>query len=855
MSMYVLLLAGWTLGAPMVKERHFQETFGDQMQPLASFAHHGSVHRELVALNHVFNTYRLVLVELQPALVHLVEFGTHPQTGPTSDLPAPLHTSLALITSSLGGRIPSASLHPTMHLVHERAKQALKSIVQDQTMGGSATYLRQFKTAIDLLLQQTEIWLESIEAPGTPSAQAVDQIQMYEELEQALDDLGQGEREIQRARNGQNQEQIATAYRRTEQALGHVLDIWATARSYGIDFMREGTHLKWTEIRVPQNLPTKNLKNTLALIRKRWGYIEALIAKLSTPPPQIDLAKTTAALFPVTTKEIRVEIRWPQIEDRVNIVRRIRIYRRNDLEQIRQNMLEQYVCGDAIKQEELDDNLVNLDTNNELIDVLEPQAGVFRETLDTWPVAPPIYTVVSVNAFGQESKPVTIRPEAIAEAVPPISALKLNYIPIEPKDDEFYRSANDVHITWKPSLNDTKAHPKKHAWIEQWGLARVQSYALLRQIGSQDFIKITELPPGSKTYLDRPSSDAFGRGVRYRVLTIDDHSLGVLPSEGCATSNLVQFDLTSRLELARHGYAWLNAPTHTQLKRQGELIDPSLHKALQTRFENVGILRKKSLLTRWWSQLSANSKELFVNESFHSDQDESASTLSLSTTHKLWLRLWSLQDNDPDVSAQIDRCWQVLSPNTRNERTKSWLATLEPAYRQWLLDQSHQTTQHQAQKTLRMITWWTDRDPVEKNRIEGWWNELDSQSKGSYKQRWFDGLVEAAKLQVRNPSPQDHAPKDWLKLLQEPPRTLGQQAWRDLLVWLAWHELSEDEQFELLPSEINWAGRFLSRVQYLLRPLDLKTQFRGTLVFLWTVFATCISTWLVLAWRETKSLR
>src|SRR5690606_3065771 len=118
-------------------------------------------------------------------------------------------------------------------------------------------------------------------------ARVIDNAAIFEDLADALDEFAAAENEIRRRRRqGGSQDEIAGAFRRTEIALGHLLDLWAAARQLGID-LTDRTDMALLDLKVSPQISTESLQLITARVEERATGLEEVVASLDVRPPPL----------------------------------------------------------------------------------------------------------------------------------------------------------------------------------------------------------------------------------------------------------------------------------------------------------------------------------------------------------------------------------------------------------------------------------------------------------------------------------------------------------------------------------------------------------------------------------------
>ena len=824
-----------------------------------SFSEQGILHRTTAVFENTLNTYRLVLVELEPSLGRIASLGESAQAGPSTALPSVLQEVFSRLASVLHGRVAAGQQDYLARYHHGRAYRALKAIAQENRMGAMASHLSQFVDSLGAMVEQADFLVRILADIPETETRIIDQDELFDELGDALDEVRRGEKDIARFQKEKaGIELIAGAFRRTEVALGQVLDIWATAHRYGIDLMGAGGEdvFALSTNRAPA---TGELVKILDQVKPRLARLRVLNQRLNRRPTSFHSSLVNAEILPKGHNSVAVRLDWSRALQGVQGARRIRIYRQYDKEKLRQHLAYLMGCKSILNaqaQREVEGLLETFSFEREMLAELPITHAFFTEELSEEPIVSPNYSLVPISPFGVEGEETEVVPTWVPRDLEPVVYLTAEHKALSANDPSFYWNANTVTLNWRLSRSDIRRRPFYAEYAKSHGLPVVKSYRIHRNIG-QGFEEVAMLSAGQDHWLDFPSFEQLAHGVRYRVEAVEEEGGAVAMHSVCTPK--VQVDLRDHLRLAKAGAFWVQGTTRAQLQRRISIdSDPAFLGNLKKRFLSLAPGQRAEKIKEWWEWVASDEKRKMIDEATSRQQEwrgnESfpVSFAALGPNHLRWTILSALIAAQPTLESEIDRWWSLIGEKERLRRTKIWINLWPPFSRRWFEAKLKEGRPYEVQTPLRLWSWWTDRDSFEQKSIEEWWLGLEEFRRDEYLQKWYGELPLSLRWDAALSGMRSGSPKATQSILDEPEQRLPDWMWRSFLLWRVWHGAGPSEQLRIINAETGLWQKCWSWIVYGLRPLDLKLRFHLLLIVLISLLGGSSSILVGAAWLKKR---
>ncbi len=802
----------------------------------------GSLHRAAATFESVLDLYRLSLVELVVATRRVREAGGADEATPSDPPPEPVVEVYARIARTLRHRIPEASLPPIARGYHAEAMDALDALAAADHLHQIPGPSRAFVVALRELARSAHAVVDLFSRKRPILARVIDQSAIYDELSDALDEFAAAEEEINvRRRQRANPDGIAGAFRRTEIALGHLLDVWAAARQMGIDLTAtDGEPI--VDMQIPPQISTAVLELIVARVELRLAELEPVIVAMEAAPAAIPSPLQSVELVPDGEKGGKAHLEWSAPPVGATAVAELRIYRREDraatLEQLRvmfQCQGKSRAQADAAAEEALE----ALAPEAVRVATLAPGRTRYTENLETLPVSAPLYRVLPVSSFGVEGE----GPEARSAFLPPrpdgARLVTAEAVAPPPDAPDFYHLADAVEVRWRLADSDPQRYGEAadahEALARAHDLPLIALYAVERRASTgQDRGRIiAELPAGESSFVDHPPLELLRRGLQYRVYAVTAAGQPGRTTAACEFSEVLSHDPSQDLVLAAAGAGYLERPTTHERQMIQRFKDEALYEEAKLRFGQRE--DSEQVWLRWWSSapeearigwlrgmtatLAAKEKGRFLG----------SWDLSLSERDEPWARAEIfLASQPPQLADEVDRWWSLLDEAARQTARQGWRQSLNAAHRSWLEPRfsGDDDTRAAAEAPARLLIWWSSRGVLEQARLDAWWNDLAESERSAALRAWYDSLPEPARLGVRWPDWETRTAAEQRAALARPPAYMPDPLFKELLAWLAWEDLTGEARLAAIREEVGDLAASTSALKLALRPADKLAGFR-----------------------------
>lgn len=784
---------------------------------------HIGLHRVTATLDATFDLYRLALIELVPSIERIAETGETPTATPSTPLPAPTVEVLKRLTNSLTHRIPFDALPAIQRGYQAEAEDAFEQLSVAQTLGDVAGPLRILQRAILGLLRSADDILDLYNRERPLQMRLVDGSFVLDEISEAIDEVARAENHITRTREKKRDfsEQL-DAFLRLEVNLGHALDLIAAAKDAGI------------YIGFEPRLATNNFAALTQTVKQQIALFDALIKRLEKNPA--NLAGPPHALITRNADGLRIaKISW-QLDATAPTA--VRIYTKPNLTGLKEALTNGYVCEGSDEKNAQQKAAADLE-DREASYVLAAQVPGGRLghewLLKDEPLAPPIYRIAPVNAFGAEGIAYEVTAETLPDELTGPRWVRAQSLKPDLSSPQFYYDHDAIEIRWGPSPNDLTKSVELQKEAAEKKQSHVRRYHIIRNVADQQST-VGWVPAGTNKFVDRPSVDALKKGVRYTVLAESTDGRAIPPPAKCLNSAIISLDLNNELQHARRGQRRLPI-TAEQIATSGEELK-------EVWWKSRPVDQRLTWLEMW--------PELF-------DKNELPQWIAEIPTHLrkqdlTWIQLevW-LTQQEPVVRDEIERFWNLLSVEAKKRTLQQWRASLGKKYGVWVDQQLDAGTADVTRQVLRpaiVDVWWQSRHPREREELTQFWQSLTSEQREQSIRKFLSGLPSATLVALRWPDWQQLDDDERYDRLHNSFRFLPQK-------FEPFVKRYAEEQHRLhdtagAPQTLSAkVSTLLSQTRYFLRPIDKTFAFRLPALFTLSLLLTLLTITLGKAKKRT----
>ncbi len=668
--------------------------------------------------------------------------------------------------------------------------------------------------------------------------------------ETALDDVNEGLDEVAAAeqRIGDLRATRATpadqlrAFMRLEVALGHALDLIAAAEESGV------------RIGFDAQKPTLTFSRVVVeYAQLRLALAESVESLTREPYADLGTARaleTSAISEDGSTRTRTVEVGWGLREARDVAV--LRVTRVANADDVVTKLLEQTLCEGAPYGEakgrvaaypfELSQTPLAAAAaadNTYRASYIEP-VGESSVRADI--------VLTPVSAFGIPGKPTQVTAAYTPRQVGEPRAVHADFSQLDPRDGSFYRNYDAVHVRWDRALGDVAPDARIASVAAKHGSAIVKGYRVAR-ISGQNAIVVGKTAAGVTEIVDRPSLNELAEGVSYRVTAIGSRGNEGVSNESCPVR--VRVDLHDDVAMAKLGAGSLGLPARFERTVEHELESEVTLSKARAAFEMQPPEKQEELLAHWWSSVPQRERLLWLSR-WPSLMSVSEREVWLSQAHgritphdfETWVLPELFLEGQPEqVKSEIDRWWQLVGVKARTKHYNDWVRTLSSTHREYVerTVQAGGADGLDATRPLRVSVWWASRGEAEHQRAHLWWDRLDDSSRQLRVQAWMGRLDPVVQVAVRWPAFETRAPDERDALVATAYRDLPSGLWRQALAWMAWQRMDTSARTGVVRAEVGSIARFISRVKYGLRPLDVVLGFNLRVFLVFTSLATAFA--------------
>ncbi len=775
----------------------------------------GALHRIAAAHELTLNIYRLALSELVPALERVAD---EQQINADSAL---IFDDLA---ASIHHRVPRGALPGISAAYHAEVVSASAALSLAQFAEELPRPAAQLLRAMKALATQGRKVADLFSRARPFEARVLDSTDIFNELSQGLDEVAAAENDVRKLqRQRANSALLAGAFRRTELALGHVLDIWAMARELGIDFDDHKSVQAVFDTPVFGH-ETTSLLLILNELDRHLEELNTVVQRFNIPPRTPAPPTVTWVQDDLSDTKTGVDISWlmpvkTAPEDKG--IARVELFRSEPKDGSRQR-LGKWSSTNTMPS--------------------------FTDT----PVLPgqdhPLYSIEFVSAFGARSRsepaPILVVYKSL-QAVTEVQALDKTPSPFAP---EFYENAGWIEISWARSPSDHTSRNIEQQLAVQHDCARANGYLIERRIGNT-ISRIAQIPAGVWRYADRPTPAQMKAGVSYRIGVVGENGRGILAPAGHQWTPVLSRALEEELQLAKSGAAALVRPSATERQYASNLLAPEALKRARLKFQTRKLGERAYVRGSFWRSLPFSQikdalqrwPDLFVDV----DLSEYADTdLPVATLHAGWLQAAYWLHEAEDGARLRKRWWSILSRSRKQEATDLWDAAMSAGHRHYL-----QRNPGYADKQLHTFAWWLGRDQPERDALQEWWFEQRAGDEQRKLRNFINDLPEATRRDLRWPPWTALSHEIQRAYLQSPPSPFPPELERRFYAWLKFEELPALKKATAVAKDVRWWSGVLAKLRYELRPIDIRLGFRLKLYFILSVFLFSL---LAYGWRKHK---
>ncbi len=781
----------------------------------------GGLHRTAAVLDQTLDVYRLALVDLVPAALRLEEAGTAAGAAPSTPVPEPASAIFKRLATSVLSRIPAKALPATVRAYHAEVIAALEDLALAGTLDGSAASLRSLEQAMRRITDSAEQVVDLFSRKRPLELRVVDPSTALDDIGEALDEVAAAERAIavMRKRRAAMGTELQ-AFMRLEVSLGHALDLIAAAEEAGI------------EIGFTMQMSTASFAGVLSRVRAQLNALDAVLVRMERAPASMP---AVSVLVVPAKGGAEAHVAW--LVPAVGLTAVARIYRRPNLDSLMEKIIDAYRCEGKAADRAAQLAQQDVEQMAEAWQrVGEQPAGrlVHVEAMTEMPLAPPIYRVAAVSAFGVESASAEVAAVVVPAELSGPSWVRARALAPPPSAPHFYRDYDVVEVGWGRSDSDSGAAPDVLQAIAERKLPHVVGYRVLRWRDAEVHV-VGDVPAGTMIFRERVAPEALAHGVRYSVEAVGAQGERSTPPAKCRTSEPVHHkSIMEELRLARAGRGRLEQPTQVERRAREALAEPTALAKATAEFRARPQSQQHALTTAWWQGVSVRQRTLWL-KAWPSlvGPHERAAWLAETPAHlrerdRTWamLEVW-LSGEPEEVRREISRTWDLMTEVARHEAMRTWLGALNRDHRTWLTPHLDEPEAGEHARQARVMAWWRSRDGRDREVVEDWWQEIHPSLREQAVAEWLKELPEVVRASVRWPDWAQLTQSERDALLNEPPR-LPAGLMPDFLAWLAWRTVEEaggDALVSAVGDEVGGVAAAWTRLRFATRPLDVRLGF------------------------------
>lgn len=806
---------GWAavLVASLAPQSGSAQDAEDRETPRTTAADWGALHRIAAAHESTLDIYRLALLELVPAVEIVAEEG---QLGNAA---AAVFDNLH---RAIHHRVPRGALPGVSLAYHAEALEATAALSLAQTAAEIRLPTAALLRAVSALRDQGRLIVDLFSRTRPLAVRVIDRDDLFDELSQALDEVRAAEDSVRRLqRERAAQDALAAAFRRTELALGHVLDIWATARRLGIRLDEPETMVV---LETSLGRATERLQVIGVELDRSLAALAAVDARLRRPPPEPN-APMAVVVRSDASDETRAaaEVSW---------IPPGKLTAEEDGE------------GDASIAEMRLFRLAD-DGGSTLISTWPWSAAEhsFTDTLEGGAKQDvPIYQLTFVSPFGVTATGRSSHATVVYRRIRPAGPVQtIDHTP-GPFADDFYRRAGEVEVSWVRSPSDYIGRPTHLSQAAEHGCPAVTGYMLERRVGTV-VQRIAALAPGIDRYVDRPPAQAFSEGVAYRVVTLVDANHGVLAAAEEQWSATIRRSLAADLDLAGAGAGSVGRPTSSERAHASRLLAPAALRSARAVFLRRPIGHRAELRAAFWRSLPFVEVKAFLRRwpELFADADLSdypSTAIPPAPLHAGWLQASYWLDRHPELAAEPERWWATQSASRRRDCAAQWRAVTSRGQREYL-----QRNPEYAARQVRTLSWWLGRGEPEREALSDWWFEQLAGEQAATLKQYVVDLPRAVRRDLRWPPWAALSPAVQRAYMQSPPSPFPPHLERHFYAWLHFEELPAADKLAFVAADTGALRGLAAGLKYRLRRFDSALGFRLPFYGLLSVVLTAFLVW------------
>ena len=348
--------------------------------------------------------------------------------------------------------------------------------------------------------------------------------------------------------------------------------------------------------------------------------------------------------------------------------------------------------------------------------------------------------------------------------------------------------------------------------------------------------------------VDRPSIKELTEGVKYRVT-----ALGTRGAEAavdlCGT--VVDADLGERVALARAGAGALVAPANFERDAERrDLANDVLREKATAMFEMRPLAERDALLSRWWASVPMHERLVWLSR-WPSFMSQTERDVWLTRAHEAFtardFETWVLPelflaDQPERVRAEVDRWWTLVGAKARKDAYRNWLQTLSVAHRNYVVRVAEAGGEQgiEATRPVRVTVWWASRGEAEHQRARTWWDRLDPSSRQLRVQAWMGRLDPVVQVAVRWPDLDVRGADERDAVIAKAYTELPSGLMKRFLASLLWQTMDNQSRGATVLANVGFVPRFIAKVAYGLRPVDVAVNWNLRMFFFGSIFATFV---------------
>jgi hypothetical protein len=328
--------------------------------------------------------------------------------------------------------------------------------------------------------------------------------------------------------------------------------------------------------------------------------------------------------------------------------------------------------------------------------------------------------------------------------------------------------------------------------------------------------------------------------VHYTVLARDAAGHSAQAPAACGQSAQLRADVRGPLRLAAAGAAALAHPNGFERAYAQSLLSPEARAVARAQFATLPTAQQNQLWQRYWTLTPMGERvrwhEAWVSLSSAAQQNAMwahlPERLAARDCSMVQAGLWAT--HNPSYANEPARFFALLTAQEQRLATHAWRDALGPEVAR-AFDAAmagSDATQKQAWQTpLMQAVWFDSRDPEEQSRLVHSLAQLDANARRALQTRYMAALPEALRRGLVWPPWESLTPDERDAYLNVPADishadAIAEGLWPGFLAWVAYEQLDEPAKIEAIGKDAGMVAHTLSRLRYMVRPVDVGCGFR-----------------------------